>query len=174
MTGVQTCTLPISGHDYGPSTSDGGQFSNQTIWEESRADEDTDTARYLAAGAQRALLVMRSGAEVPIEEIWRAVGRDRNVIFESNRIVDRVRPDVCIAVVAGVERKASFVRLVRTANAIVMVGGSNADDLPIGISQFELEAPDRLSAEMVVWLREQLIKNRPARTGEDEGELSGR
>jgi hypothetical protein len=166
--------VKITGHDYGPSASEGGRFSNQTIREEGRADEDTDTAKYLAAGARRALLVMRSGAEVPIAEIRRAVGRDRTVIFESNRIVDSVRPDVCIAVVGGMERKASFVRLLRTANAVVMVGGSKADDLPSGVPQFELEAPDRLSAEMVVWLREQLIKNRPARASEEEGELSGK
>jgi hypothetical protein len=151
--------VKITGHGYGPPESDG--FSNRTIREESRAGDDTDTSKYLMAGARRALLVTGNGEEVPIEEIRREVGSDCNVIFESNRIVDVVRPDVCLAVIGGVERKASFAPLVRTADAVVMVGGIQADDLPEGVPHFELEAPDRLSAEMAAWLREQLIKHRP-------------
>lgn len=163
--------VKVTGHDYGPTAS--GDFSNRTIWEESRPGNETDTSKYLKAGARRALLVMRRGADVPIEEIRRAVGSDRNMIFESNRIVEVVRPDVCLAVVGGAERKASFVRLVRAANAVVMVDGAQADDLPTNVPHFEMEAPDRLSAEMVTWLRGQLIKNRPGRLSEDEGRLPG-
>jgi hypothetical protein len=54
-----------------------------------------------------------------------------------------------------------------------MVNGSKADDLPSGVPQFELEAPDRLSADMVVWLREQLIKNRPGTAIEENKAARG-
>lgn len=163
--------VKITGHDYGASAPD--DFSNRTIWEESHAGKDTDTAKYLQAGARRALLVTRRAADVPIEEIRHAVGSDCNVIFESNRIVEVVRPDVCLAVVGGAERKASFLRLVRAANAIVMVQGTEAGDLPTNVPHFEMEAPDRFSAEMVAWLRGQLIKNRPGRVIEENEAAAG-
>ena len=87
----------------------------RAIREETIAGQQTDTSRYLAAGARRALLVTRQRAEVPIEEIRRAVGADRNVIFESNRIVDAIKPDVCLALASGrpAEWKPSFVRSCR-------------------------------------------------------------
>jgi hypothetical protein len=160
--------VKISGHDYRPGAFVRGGVSSQAVFEESSAGKLTDTGKYLEAGARRALLVTRRGDDVPIEEIKRALGPDRNLIFESNRIVDLVKPDVCVALVRGTERKASFVRLMRMANAIVIVGGTPSDDLPPGVPQFELEAPDRLSAEMVVWLRAQLIKNRPRREITDD------
>ncbi|HEV2214556.1 MAG TPA: hypothetical protein VGR64_04640, partial [Terracidiphilus sp.] len=79
--------VKISGHDYMAHT--GGRVSaSPAIHEETTAGSETDTSRYVAAGARRALLVTRSGMEVPVEEIRRAVGADRNVIYESNRIVD--------------------------------------------------------------------------------------
>lgn len=152
--------VKITGHDY--PDSEQSFLPGAVIREETSAGQETDTGRYLAAGARRALLVTRVGDEVPIQEIRRAAGADRNVIFESNRIVDWVEPDVCLALVSGAERKASFVRLLRVANAVLMVGAADGKDLPEGVRRFQLDAPDRLSADTVDWLRQQLIKNRPA------------
>ena len=106
----------------------------------------------------------RVGDEVPIQEIRCALGSDFDVIFESNRIVDWVEPDVCLALVSGAERKASFVRLLRVANAVLMVGAVDDKDLPEGVPRFQLDAPDQLSADTVDWLRQQLIKNRPGQS----------
>jgi hypothetical protein len=149
--------VKITGHDY---AADSGEREagvvGPAIREETRAGEETDTARYLAAGARRALLVTRVGAEVPIEEIRNALGSDRNVIFESNRIVEAVKPDVCLALVGGTERKGSFERLLRVADAAVIVGNAEADGLPEGTRRFELEGANRLSPELVGWLRERL------------------
>jgi hypothetical protein len=148
--------VKITGHDYGTS---GSQRVAQTIWEETLAGRETDTARYLAAGARRALLVTRAGAEVPIEEIRRAVGEDRNVIFESNRIVDVVRPDVCIALMsAGEEKKPSFERLLRAADAVVSVG-EEMESAP-GVRWFQLASVEQLPGEMVEWMRERLSELR--------------
>jgi hypothetical protein len=100
---------------------------------------------------------MRAGADVPVEEIRCAVGEDRNVIFESNRIVDAVRPDAVLALVGGsTEMKASFLRLLRVADAVVTVGNAEKEGLPGATLRFVLEAPDRLSPEIVRWLRERL------------------
>lgn len=148
--------VKITGHDYG-SSDEGGDFAGAAIQEEERAGEETDTGRYLMAGARRALLVTRVGDDVPMEEIRRAVGADRNVIFESNRIVEFSAPDVCLALVGGDERKASFDRLLRVADAVVMECEGDVRDLPEGVERFELEAADRLPEEMVGWLRQRLI-----------------
>ncbi|MGA8087227.1 MAG: hypothetical protein WCA10_07970 [Terracidiphilus sp.] len=133
------------------------------IREETTAGSETDTSRYLAAGARRALLVMRSGAEVPVEEIRRAVGADRNVIYESNRIVDAIEPDVCLALVADpiVEWKPSFVRFLRRADALVSFGFPEieAANLRTEIPRFALQSKERLTPEMVDWLRSRLNRS---------------
>jgi hypothetical protein len=145
--------VKIRGHDYGPESS--GETTRE-VWEETQAGQETDTARYLAAGARRALLVTRRGAEVPGGEIGRAIGADRNVIFESNRMVDVLKPDVCLALMGeGAEEKPSFLRLLRAADAVVSVGGE-ARDGPAGGRGFRLQTVDQLSAEMVEWLRGRL------------------
>ena len=147
--------VKITAHDYIADTVD--QVSaNPAIREETAADGETDTSRYLAAGARRALLITRSGLQVPVEEIQSAIGVDRNVIYESNRIVDVINPDVCLALIAeGVEKKASFERLLRVADAVVSVGGV-AEEVPKGVRYFRLKSADQLSPEMVMWLQERL------------------
>jgi len=149
--------VKITGHDYGP-VEDQGTAPQLTIREETCAGQETDTARYLAAGARRALLVTRTGDQLPVVEIRIALGEDRNVIFESNRIVDVVTPDVCLALMGGRERKASFERLLQMADAIVTVQKSLQGALPEGIQRFELNSADRLSAEMTAWLRDRLTE----------------
>ncbi|HEX3162219.1 MAG TPA: hypothetical protein VHQ92_06555, partial [Pseudolabrys sp.] len=89
--------VKITGHDYEIDSISKGP----TIRSELTAGETTDTARYLAAGSRRALLVTRCGPEIPIDEIRAALKDDRNILFESNRIMDAVTPDACLALVGG-------------------------------------------------------------------------
>src|SRR5579859_4684547 len=146
--------VKITGHDYEPAGA-AASGADKTIWEESLAGEETDTGRYLAAGARRALLVTRRGRDVPIEEIQDALGEDRNVIFESNRIVDVLRPDVCLALIGGAsEMKPSFERLLTAADAVVSVGDPTG--VPSGMRWFRLQSIERLPAEIVEWLRGRL------------------
>lgn len=147
--------VKITGHNY-PAGGSNESSAALVIREETRAGEETDTARFLRAGAKRALLVTRVGDEVPMDEIRAALGSDRNVVFESNRILDAVKPDVCLALVGGDERKASFVRLMRAADAVLTVQGSAAETLREGVRRFQLESVDRLPAELLTWLRERL------------------
>jgi molybdopterin-guanine dinucleotide biosynthesis protein len=150
--------VKITGHDYEPAGAavSGAATIDKTIWEESLAGEETDTGRYLAAGARRALLVARHGRDVPMKEIQNALGEDRNVIFESNRIIDLVRPDVCLALMgAASEMKPSFERLLAAADAVVSVEGA-AVGVPDGMRWFRLESMEQLPAEMVEWMRERI------------------
>lgn len=151
--------VKLRGHDYEPAP--GGLNTpgdpEPVIREEHLAGEATDTARYLAAGARRSLLVTRSGPDVPVQEIRRALGEDHNVIFESNRIVDMITPDVVLALVsgAGSEQKPSFRRLLDVADAVVSVG-AEFREAPSGAQQFRLHSLDRLTPVFVQWLRDRL------------------
>jgi hypothetical protein len=153
--------VKITGHDYESPSAHAGVAASpkRTIREERIPGIATDTARYLAAGARRALLVTRDGATPPIEEIRQALGSDRNIIFESNRIVDVLRPDLCIALMGGAstQPKESFSRLLRVADLLVNTANSPAEmkDAP-GVPQFHLHSLDRLSPQMADWLRARL------------------
>src|SRR5580692_1636836 len=70
------------------------------VWEETEAGQGTDTARYLAAGAARAFLITASGDEMEkrLAELERILGSEQSVIYESNRVVDFIRPDLCLLV----------------------------------------------------------------------------
>jgi hypothetical protein len=151
--------VKITAHDYIADVVD-QTSAHPAIREETTAGQQTDTSRYLAAGARRALLVTRSRAEVPVEEIRRAFGADRNVIYESNRIVDVIKPDVCLALAAGppAEWKPSFVRSLQKADALVSLEPVELESARqrAETPRFELQSPDRLSLEMVDWLRSRL------------------
>lgn len=151
--------VKITGHDYEPAGAALSAAIDRTVWEEMTPGEETDTGRYLVAGAQRALLVTRRGRDVPIEDIRIALGDDRNVIFESNRIVDQLRPDVCLALIGSrAEMKPSFERLLSVADAVVSVGavGAPLSFLPTGIPRFSVQSAETLSLELKDWLHARL------------------
>jgi len=152
--------VKITAHDYGPAE-ESSSPTQVLVREETEPGEKTDTARYLAAGARRALLVTRFGVDVPVEKIRTPLGEDRNVIFESNRIVDVVKPDVCVALVGSQERKPSFDRFLRLADAVLILGGAAVAYFPEGISRFELDAADRIPEDFVLWLRDRLGQETP-------------
>jgi len=153
--------VKITGHDYAPSRDPRQTSSAVTavVCEETQAGQGTDTARYLAAGAKRALLVTRSGDRVPIAEIRAALGNDRNVIFESNRIVEELKPDLCLALTGVDEKKPSFDRLLRSAHALVTVGGETGHRAAPGLRSFDLMSTDHLPLDMARWIKEQLVRS---------------
>ena len=130
------------GQDHWPRLRHRFNREGPIVRSETVAGQATDTARYLAAGARRALLVTRCGPEVPIDEIRLELGEDCNVLFESNRIIDVVKPDVCLALVggSGTELKPSFLRLLQKADALVSLGAIEMESTGSGgdIPCFEL------------------------------------
>jgi hypothetical protein len=152
------------------------------IWEETTAGQETDTARYLAAGAVRALLATPPlhghppAPDLPpmLNELWPKCGRGTNLLFESNSIVHYVRPDLCLLIhaspgqgLAPVRRIPSFTAAVLHADA--MVTHSSADGvIPEGLCLpgpepssdqgpepkpiFHLASLKHISPEMQAWL----------------------
>ncbi|MDE3188196.1 MAG: hypothetical protein KGM96_11850, partial [Acidobacteriota bacterium] len=104
----------------------------EAIWEERDAGRGTDTARYLAAGARRALLVTAGDDELALRlgQLEAMLEPGAHVIYESNRIVEHVRADVCLAVGGDAEGvpKPSFRGLVERADAMVSREGAKSID----------------------------------------------
>ncbi len=142
------------------------------IYEEKSAGTETDTARYLAAGAERAFLLTvlpeRDLAEA-LNEFWPRIGRGANLIFESNRVAGVVNADACLLVQGHPDLgagKPSYYHAAKFADALVVHGD---DDLMVADAMkwegqprgpiFNLKQLDKISAEMMHWLQ-----NRPGLT----------
>lgn len=131
----------------------------EAIWEETDAGQQTDTARYLAGGARQALLMTAGESDFPLRlrELQKRLGPDAHVIFESNRILEHVRADVCLAVVGDVEAapKPSFRSAMERADAMVAMDG--VESIYAGAKRlFRLARLDSISPEMQNWLRQRL------------------
>jgi hypothetical protein len=145
------------------------------LWEETRAGEENDTERYLAAGAARSFLAIPSTTGDPptprlgdlLNELWPHFGRGSSFIFESNSVVHHVHPNVCLMIHSTSkralrlpDREPSFVAAVSHADAMVAVA-EREELIPHGISLpshepipvFYLTDLGRVSLEMLEWVR---------------------
>jgi hypothetical protein len=169
--------VKITSHEHGKT---------EPILEETEAGHGTDTARYLAAGAERAFLVTagEDDLERRLTELWQLIGTGANAIFESNRIVDYVRADVCLAVPGSgeIDAKASFLPFIRIADALAVpeeCGRVEICEIPpfpqkeaermghgtflrrmAGRPVFRLAGLAQVSPEMLAWVRLRLVSAR--------------
>ncbi len=133
----------------------------EAIWEDrgQAAGPETDTARYLAAGARRAFLLAAEDEELPhlLEELWARLERDAHVIVESNRVLRYVRPDAFLAVRGDTDAamKASLREVEGRVDAWVV--SAERDGVAAGASPvFRLARMEQISAELREWLRAKL------------------
>ena len=158
--------VKISTHDHGKL---------KPIWEETTAGAETDTARYLAAGAERAFLVtapLRDGLKdadftLLLKEVRRMAGSGAHVIFESNSIVEYLQPDLCLAVTGAPKQdgrrehetwKPSFNLVHERADAIVTRAAVDRATMREdgAMPTFELALLEHPSEEMLAWVRRKL------------------
>jgi hypothetical protein len=137
----------------------------ESIWEETEpAGQGTDTARYLAAGARRALLVRAPEETFPFRRIQDALKLEPHVIFESNRIVNHLKPDVCLGVLGGrgVGAKGSFAAFLGRTDALVAPVDADLTGLAPGIPLFRWAAVGIMPPAMPGWVRARLSGPRPS------------
>jgi hypothetical protein len=145
--------VKITNHEHGKP---------ELISEDRIAGQGSDTARYLAAGAERALLVTAQPYDLgqiahQLLQPRGEKGPHPHLIFESNSILDHLKPDLCLMVNGGpqAERKASFAVAMDRANA--RVARASRDGIVEGDRpHFYLEDLERISPEMLAWLRGRL------------------
>ncbi|MGA8041194.1 MAG: hypothetical protein WCA37_00185 [Terracidiphilus sp.] len=139
--------VKITGHGHGRS---------EAIREETIAGEVNDTARYLAAGAKRALLVTAPDCDFVqvLQTLRLSIDPGTPLILESNRIVDYLQPDVCLAVDGepGLAPKPSYARLREKADAILQPT-AEAQGVDGSRPVFAWASAARVSPALQQWIR---------------------
>ena len=142
--------VKVTSHAYG---------QRETIWEETEPGPGTDTSRYLAAGAQRALLVTAGEDELALRlgELRERLEPGAHVMYESNSVLRHLTPDICLGVMSGggSEAKPSFREAFDHADALVSEVGLMSL-VAGGKRTFRLDRLDSISDEMGNWLRQRL------------------
>jgi hypothetical protein len=135
----------------------------------------TDSARFLAAGARRSLWVRtRIGhlAEA-MPRIRKEIESAENAIFESNSLVQLLRPDLYLVVLdpATADFKESSLRFLDRADALLTRASSLglsphwksvSPSLMANKPQFVVDPPDRIADDLVKFVRERLTRNAAA------------
>lgn len=157
LTEFRWTAVKISSHDHG---------KQKPVWEESTAGTGTDTARYLAAGAERALLVTAEGDELRavVRQLVENKEPETHLIFESNQVLRFVQPDVCLGVLGdlqkkeAMEMKPSFKSFLGHADALLCLARENT--IPDGFDPakpvFRQASPGQAPEELLSWVCLQL------------------
>jgi hypothetical protein len=176
LPGFQFAAVKVTSHGHGEHMAiweDTGTFASSRPW--------TDTQRFLAAGARRALLVTASEEELGqrIAELAARLGPQAHVIFESNRVGEILAADLCLAILStahdGAETlpKASFAPFLSRADALVAYGPENLMETDVSSAKqvFRLAEPGRVFPEMAEWVRAALRSSaeRPGRARHPTG-----
>jgi hypothetical protein len=147
---IEWTAIKITSHAHNKAT---------PIWEETVAGQETDTGRYLAAGARRALLVTAADCDLGsiVQQILLEHSSPTALIFESNRVLSHLRPDLCLAAATNPHgsHKPSFALVEERMDALVELAGH--DHMIDGKKMcFHLRSLERISPTMAEWLRERL------------------
>jgi hypothetical protein len=157
----------ICSADGKPCDCDTGDDHFRAISEERDRSGETDTSRFLVAGAVRSLWVRTRQGRLSeaITDIQRKVAGAENVIMESNSIVRFLDPDLYISVLdAGTKDfKVSAMEFLDRANAVIvhknvatpaweMVSMEQVANKPT----FYIQPPPYVTPEIVQFVRERL------------------
>jgi len=135
---------------------------------------DTDSGRFLAAGAERSLWLRAPAGELAgaAGTIRKILSRSGNVIVESNSILELVQPDVFLMVMdfSCEDFKPSSLRFIDRADAFVVIDkGINAplwEDVARGMwdgkPQFLVKPPVYVTREVTDFVRSKLAAASPS------------
>jgi molybdopterin-guanine dinucleotide biosynthesis protein len=126
----------------------------------------TDTSRFLAAGARRALWVRTKQGRLAeaMPELRGKIAGAENVIMESNSVMRFLKPDIYLTVLDfGVEDfKQSAREFLDLADAIVVSRANAAPKFDVSRKlieakpKFKITPPEYVTAELVAWVRKNL------------------
>ncbi len=129
------------------------------ISEEHDQSGGSDTARFLAAGARRALWVRANPGQLgdAMPSLQSELKNAAHVIMESNSVVRFIRPDVYLVVLdpANPDVKESVREFLESADGVILHHASDAGagphELPISSDKalFRITPPDYVTPEMV-------------------------
>lgn len=163
----------ITQYGHGFCTADGKPCQCQTedscvsVTAERDAATETDSSRFLAAGAARSLWVRtRIGmlAEA-MPRIREELAAAENAILESNSILDFLSPDLYLTAIdpAVADFKDSARRLLPRADAVLLAMRDMPQDLGLSpeTQRFLISPPEYISDEVVAFVRARLARLAP-------------
>lgn len=158
----------ICSADGKPCDCDTGDDHFRALSDERDLSGESDTSRFLAAGAKRSLWVRtrqgRLGEAMP--DIERKIAAAENVIMESNSVLRFLRPDLYLSVLSTdtEDFKDSAREFLGRADAIILHQGNGharwksvSMDALAGKPIFRIEPPPYVTDEIVEWVRERLV-----------------
>jgi hypothetical protein len=170
--------VKITQYGHGVCSADGAPCDCATadhawaISEERNRDGESDTSRFLVAGAARALWVRTEQGRLAeaMPALRKRLEQARNVIVESNSVLKFVQPDLYLTVLdPGTEDfKNSAREFLDRADAVILHEGSgaawqNVSLKPVaGQPVFRISPPPYVTAEIVEFVRSTVV---PATTG---------
>ena len=166
--------VKITQYGHGICSADGAPCDCATddhswaITDEHDRSGDSDSSRFLVAGAERSIWVRtRQGM---LAEAMPAL-RERlsgNVIVESNSVMQFVRPDLYLTVLdyQNADFKRSALAFLDRATAVLLHDGDDApkwDGVSLKLIQskpmFHIRPPEYMTDEIVAFVRHRLLKN---------------
>ena len=146
------------------------------ISEEKDRSGDSDTSRFLVAGAARALWVRTEQGRLAeaIPTIRRRIAESENAIVESNSILKFVRPDVYLTVLdpATADFKRSAQEFLDQADAVILHTAKETKEVgkvawtgislkPVaGRPLFQIHPPEYVTKEIVEFVRSRVLEAR--------------
>jgi hypothetical protein len=154
------------------------------ISEERDAASGTDSARYLASGAERSFWVRTriGNLAAAMPRLRKELGQAENAIVESNSILGFLRPDLYLSVLnpATADFKDSARLFLDRADALLVRAGAEqlvpqwrgvSLRLTEGIPRFPIAPPSYMSDEIIGFLEERLTGCAQKRTAETRGAI---
>lgn len=138
------------------------------ISEERGGSGQSDTSRFLVAGAERSLWVRTKQGYLAeaMPELRRRLRTAKDVILESNSVLKFLRPDLYLSVLdpSTADFKSSAREFLDLADAVILHNSDSPDVRWQGVSikllqskpTFSISPPTYVSAELVAWVRAQL------------------
>ena len=135
---------------------------------EEQVERETDSGRYLAAGAVRSFWVRTRQGQLAeaMPRMRKEMARAENVVIESNSILRFVRPDVYLSVLdpGTADFKESALRYLDRADAVLIEGGDMGRPEWKGVSLrllqgttiFAMRPPVYVTEEVAGFVRERL------------------
>ena len=143
------------------------------ISEERDRSGESDTSRFLVAGAQRALWVRTEQGRLAeaMPALREKLEEARNVIIESNSVLKFLRPDLYLTVLdpATEDFKKSAQEFLDRANALIFHAGQNRENSWQGVSlkpvagmpMFEIQPPPYVTLEITDFVRSSIASPVP-------------
>jgi hypothetical protein len=176
--------LKVTQHGHGICSADGQACDCATddhswaISEEKNPNGDSDTSRFLSAGAARVWWVRTQQGRLAeaMPAVRAKLAGAENVIFESNSVLKFLRPDLYLTVLdpSNADFKNSAREFLDLANAVILHEGENGKPAWTGVSLkpvgdkpvFRINPPPYVTTDIVEFVRSRLTLHGQAKNQE--------